>query len=281
MAPNLGKHDRTKTLVIVWSFNDFFEEKSSGSKYRVLRSLPDAFFPKLDRLIDLASRYYRRVVMISGGDASTWSVLEEHAPRYCYFAACVKERMRQGGAIVVCPTKVYESLPRKKNDPWHFVCAGAGYREKPAGDIFFPTIKAFISLIVNSFHLANHLIKDGDPRPKECPLGDNRADMMRVDQILMHLSYVLENTQADDVGEPKYWPPESPFVVETHGHERFKICMPGRCITLPARIWSGEIHLSVLFRLAMGAGLRLPLLDEEVSVDSVLYHMPTLARQIP
>jgi hypothetical protein len=268
----LGRHARTKTLVMVWSFNDFFE---GGANYRVVKSLPAGFFEKLDRLIYLTSRHYRRVVMISGGSASTWSVLVDHAPRFCYFAACVKERMRQSGAIVICPTELYESLPRKKNDLWHFVCAGAEYRNKPEGDIFFPTIKAFISLVINSFHMVNHLIKDVDPEPINCPLGQNWADMMRVDQILLHLLYVLVNSREDDVSVPKFWPTDSRFVAEELGYARFRICLPGRCITLSERCWREETHLSVLFRLAMGAAHRVPILAEGVSVNTVLYRMPS------
>ena len=36
--------NRSKTLVVVWSFNDLFAEKSPGNRYCVIDPIPDTFF---------------------------------------------------------------------------------------------------------------------------------------------------------------------------------------------------------------------------------------------
>ncbi|MCP4900303.1 MAG: hypothetical protein GY906_25320 [bacterium] len=99
------------TLVVVWSFNDFF---TSDCKLRP--TLSDAFYETFASVLGYIRTNFSRSVFICGGDAETWNAKSR---LYDTYSSCVREKLRAAGALVVNPTDLFNGLPRK--DAWHFL----------------------------------------------------------------------------------------------------------------------------------------------------------------
>ena len=91
-------------FVGVRSFNDFFV----GNKVKY--HLPDQFFEDWNSLVQVLNSTFPKSVLICGGTSRTWdiqdSVFDIHSAR-------VRERFRQSGILVVNPTDLFDSLPKR------------------------------------------------------------------------------------------------------------------------------------------------------------------------
>ena len=137
-------------FVCVWSFNDFWGKEYKGSGCVPLFQLKDEFFTALDTVIQLITHLFSKAVMICGGSAQTWdmkdSVFNTHSAR-------VRERLRQSGVLVINPTDLYDSLPKREGDPWHFRCLSTYGRNRGSVDLAFISLEA---LVTHSVLIAKH-----------------------------------------------------------------------------------------------------------------------------
>ena len=104
-------------FVGVWSFNDFFKGINN-----VIYHLADDFFVSLNRFIVCLKTLFLKSVMICGGAGRTWDVQDTV---FDIASARVRERLRQGGILVVNPkpsTDLFDTLPKRDGGPWHFRC---------------------------------------------------------------------------------------------------------------------------------------------------------------
>ena len=101
-------------FVGVCPFNDF--PKGANN---VIYHLPDEFFANLNRFIERLNALFPKSVLISGGTGKTWSVQDTV---FDIHAARVRERLRQGSTLVVNPTDLFDTLPERDQETWHFRC---------------------------------------------------------------------------------------------------------------------------------------------------------------
>ena len=113
--------------------------------------LPEEFFNNLNRIIERLNTLFKKSVMSCGGTSQTWSIRDTV---YDIQAARFGERLRQGGVLVVNPTYLFDTLPKREGDPWHFLCLG--YNGKVDG--FDPTLRSLKTLISHIVLIAYHLI---------------------------------------------------------------------------------------------------------------------------
>ena len=139
-------------FVCVWSFNDFFVKPGKKKPTVVMYHIPDEFYNHLNRLICRLETLFEKSVMICGGTSQTWSIRDTV---YDIQAARVRERLRQGGILVVSPTDLFDTLPKREHGPWHFFCLG--YNDKVDG--FDPTQHSLETLISHVVLIAYHLIE--------------------------------------------------------------------------------------------------------------------------
>ena len=95
-------------FVGVWSFNDFFVKPGPKKPTVVLYHLPDEFFNNVNRLIERLHALFQKSVMICGGSGQTWNI---RGTVYDIHAARIRdrERLRQGGILVVNPTDLFDT----------------------------------------------------------------------------------------------------------------------------------------------------------------------------
>ena len=142
-------------FVGVCSFNDFFAKPSANKPTAVMYHLPDEFFNNLDRFIDRLNELFAKSVMICCGSSRTWgekdTVFDIHAAR-------VRERLRQGGILVVNPIGLFDALPKREGDPWHFLCLIRNDRDYVTNG-HDSTLLSLETLISHVVLIANHLIE--------------------------------------------------------------------------------------------------------------------------
>ena len=139
-------------FVGVWSFNDFFVMLGIKKPTVVMYHLPGDFFNNLNTLIHLLETLFEKFVMICGGTSQTWSTRDTV---YNIQAARARERLRPGGILVVNPTDLFDTPPKREGDPWHFLCIG--YSDKVDG--FDPTQHSLETLTSHVVLIAYHLIE--------------------------------------------------------------------------------------------------------------------------
>ena len=79
--------------------------------------------------------------MICGGTGRTWDVRDTV---FDIHSARTRERLRQGGILVVNPTDLYDTLPKRDGFSWHFRCLSRGDR---AWDLVDSTLLRLENLI--------------------------------------------------------------------------------------------------------------------------------------
>ena len=128
--------------------------------------------------------------MICGGSAQTWdmkdSVFNIHSAR-------VRERLRQSGFLVVNPTDLYDSLPKREGDPWHFRCLPKHDRDTGAVDLAFISLEA---LVTHSVLVTRHLIADKSDRATR---GSNWLEDVSKSAAVAHLILAIQYDPREDV----------------------------------------------------------------------------------
>ena len=139
----------------VWSFNDFYAKPSPNKSSVVMHHLPDGFFNNHNRPIERLNGLFPKFVMICGGSSQTWG---EKDTVYDIHAARIRERMGQGGILVVSPSDLFDALLKREGDPWHFLCLGRSDREWVTNG-HGSTLLSLGTLISHVALIAHHLIE--------------------------------------------------------------------------------------------------------------------------
>ena len=141
-------------FVGVWSCSDFFVKLGPKKPTVVLYRLPDEFFNNLDRLIERFNPLFQKSVMICGGSSHTWNIRDTV---YDIQATRVRERLRQGGILVVNPTDLFDTLLGREGDSWHFLCFSYHDRVN-VGRGYDPTLRSLETLISHVVLTVHHLV---------------------------------------------------------------------------------------------------------------------------
>ena len=145
------KGQQSCLFVGVWSFKDFFKGNNN-----VIYPLPGDFFVDLNRFIVCLNTLFPKSVMICGGTSRTWDVRDT---AFDIHSARVRERLRQGGILVVNPTTgLFDTLPKRDGDPWHFHCFSHGDRVWNQR-LIDPTLLSLENLISHVVLIAHHLVE--------------------------------------------------------------------------------------------------------------------------
>ena len=131
--------------------------------------------------------------MICGGTGKTWDVKDTV---FDIHAARVRARLRQGCVLVVNPTGLFDTLPKRNHDSWHFLCFSCQDRVwKP--DLVDTTLLSLESLITHVALIAHHLIESNVAIR-------NRADRnwvsdMNPKSLSAHLTWAIQYDPREDV----------------------------------------------------------------------------------
>ena len=118
--------------------------------------MPDRFFEDLNNFIAVLNSVFPKSVMICGGTSRTWDVWDTV---FDILSARTRERLRQGGILVVNPADLYDTLPKREGDSWHFRCLCKGDRSYNIVDTTLLSLESFISHVVL---IAHHLIESSE-----------------------------------------------------------------------------------------------------------------------
>ena len=144
---NLPAVDPSSCLFVgVWSFNDIVTGANN-----FIHHLPDEFFANLNRLIERPNTLFPKCVLICGGTGKTWGVQDTV---FDIHAARVRERLRQGGTLVVNPTDLFDTLLERDQGPWHFRCPSFQDRlwNGNLADSTLLSLETLISYVVRIVH---------------------------------------------------------------------------------------------------------------------------------
>ena len=118
--------------------------------------LPDQFFEDSNSLVDVLNSTFPKSVLICGGTSRTWDVQDTV---FDIHSARVRERLRQSGILVVNPTGLFDSLPKRADDSWHFKCLRKYARSHNVVDTTLLSLESLISHVVLITH---HLIESNE-----------------------------------------------------------------------------------------------------------------------
>ena len=93
--------------------------------------------------------------MICGGTGRTWDVRDTV---FDIHSARTRQRLRQGGIVVVNPTDLYDTLSKRDGDPSHFRCPSRGDRAWDK-NLVDSTLLSRENLISHVVLIAHHLIE--------------------------------------------------------------------------------------------------------------------------
>ena len=109
-------------------------------------------------------------------------------------SARTRERLRQGGVLVVNPTDLYDTLPKREGDSWHFRCSSKGNRYYNTVDT---TLLSLASLISHVVLIAHHLIESNEATNARG--GRSWISDMEAKSASAHLTLAIQYDPREDV----------------------------------------------------------------------------------
>ena len=109
-------------------------------------------------------------------------------------SARVRERLRQSGILIVNPTDLFDSLPKREDDSWHFRCLSKGDKSYNAVDTTLLSLESLISHVVLITH---HLIESSEAINSR---GDRSwISCMEAKSARAHLTLAIQYDPREDV----------------------------------------------------------------------------------
>ena len=145
----------------------------------------------MNSLVAVLNSTFPKSVLICGGASRTWDVQDTV---FDIHSARIRERLRQSGILVVNPTDLFDSLPKREDDSWHFRCLSKGVRSYNVVDTTLLSLESLISHVVL---IAHHLIESNEAINAR---GDRSwISCMEAKSASAHLTLAIQYDPREDV----------------------------------------------------------------------------------